>query len=792
MKLIITLFIWLGFALISFAQVGIFKQSIDNKPLETNKAKDKTEAFSILDICQDCCQKDDCGGGGGTPRPNPPVITANRNYVCSAQNDKNSNALNVTLTATGCAAGGMTWFIAGTSTTVALNALSITIIPNAITSYNASCSTAGGRSFRSNTVNITHEITPSTLPIVTRENTVIYVFDTIKLNASACQSNISYLWKDPTNFNFEASGPNFNFILTNHFSGKAYITFCKGNYCLGNSTTTHTFSYPVYISKNTPSVCAPVNSNVAIPVILTLHGCNKNIFWKKDNTSNSPIIGTDSILTVSPTLSTSYFATCYSANSPNGILVSTFVPVTEAPSITKTLVTLPLGGGTVFRLTASCPNSTSFLWDNGSTNAISNVSSTLAGTYSVQCGSSCLSTKKTIKIFDPPIISSSKPFVCKGQILVLSGSGCEGDIVWLGASNLNLTYLNAGINNPQTINIPNSAGLTQVYFKANCIVKNQVVSTSAVISIPVNTGTIPANPVVSSVPDPANITLGDTIRLTASGCQAGRTFWNTLDTALIIKKAPIETTDYYAYCRTNSCPSNGVLKTVNVIDLAPPTISVSESTVCFGQQGFTLSGQNCPGGVITFYERALVASVNTVITTGSSTFISPSETKYYTATCIFSGIVSGFELPILVNVVGPATIASENNITHIFSGQTLRLTANCGADTVVWNTGLISPIILVSPSVSTIYTAYCKDAPCQSLGTDFTVNVCPVALNYISPINDFTINQVLPTSKIIVASNKITGIDTHVNYKSTESISLFPGFKAETGTIFKAEIAGCN
>jgi large repetitive protein len=792
------------FIFLIFISKTVFGQEVslsDQKPVKIENQASKTPLwngkewyFSTLDFCQDCCQTDDDCTGGGPPisKPNPPVITSNRNYVCSAQNNTNSNATSVTLTAAGCAATGMTWFKVGTFASIAVNALSITISPTTTTSYNATCSNAGGRSFRSNSIEVNFEQTPTTIPIVTRENTVIYDCDTIKLNASGCQINTTYLWKDQNNINFSFSGPQFNFVLNDY---ESYFTYCKGNYCLSNSTFTSTVRKPIYISKTTDSICNPVNSNIPIPVILTLHGCNKIIKWKIGSSSTTVIIGTDSILTVSPSKTTSYFAICTNASGTCGPLFSILVPVTDPPTISKTLITLPplLGGGTVFKLTATCPNSTSYLWDNGSTQATRNVSSSTPGTYYVQCGSTCLSAKKTIKVYEPLIISSSKPFVCKGQSLVLSGSGCEGDIMWLGATNLNTTYLNAGINNPQTITIPNTAGLTQVYFKANCIVKNVVVSTSSVISIPVNTGTIPADVIISTLPTPAIINLGDSISLTATGCPVNRTFWNTLEEGFTIKKAPIEVTEYYAYCRTSTCPSNGTSIVVSVIDLQPPNINVSENSVCVGQQGITLSSSSCVGGVLKWYSRTLgLTPVNTFLGTGNTFLVNPVQTNNYYATCTFSGVKSAISDFKQVTVVGPPLVNSENNITHIYAGQSLVITASCGADTVIWDTGLISPSITVSPLTHTSYSAYCKGLTCQSTGTDITISVCPAVQNYVSPVNDFTLTQTTSPAKIIAASNKVLGQNTNIIYSALESISLFPGFKADNGTIFQAKIGGCN
>ena len=98
--------------------------------------------------------------------------------------------------------------------------------------------------------------------------------------------------------------------------------------------------------------------------------------------------------------------------------------------------------------------------------------------------------------------------------------------------------------------------------------------------------------------------------------------------------------------------------------------------------------------------------------------------------------------------------------------------------------------------------------PCGSYGygetEDFLVsigNTCPSTLTLISTADDITsgniIKQASATVSIpspnanIMATNKITGTGTKATYQA-KSLLLKPGFKAESGTVFKAEIGGCN
>ena len=66
--------------------------------------------------------------------------------------------------------------------------------------------------------------------------------------------------------------------------------------------------------------------------------------------------------------------------------------------------------------------------------------------------------------------------------------------------------------------------------------------------------------------------------------------------------------------------------------------------------------------------------------------------------------------------------------------------------------------------------------------------------NLSSPIDDINTTPPLPynVSHTINATNKILGANTNVEYRAEESIMLLPGFQANSNTVFKAHIGGCN
>jgi hypothetical protein len=74
-------------------------------------------------------------------------------------------------------------------------------------------------------------------------------------------------------------------------------------------------------------------------------------------------------------------------------------------------------------------------------------------------------------------------------------------------------------------------------------------------------------------------------------------------------------------------------------------------------------------------------------------------------------------------------------------------------------------------------------------------NPCATLLPLASPIDDYSSGTVLKQANAstgkITATNKITNT-ANVTYQAGKSIVLEPGFKANAGTVFKAQLGGCN
>ncbi|MCU0324869.1 MAG: hypothetical protein MUF45_06395 [Spirosomaceae bacterium] len=147
----------------------------------------------------------------------------------------------------------------------------------------------------------------------------------------------------------------------------------------------------------------------------------------------------------------------------------------------------------------------------------------------------------------------------------------------------------------------------------------------------------------------------------------------------------------------------------------------------------------------------------------------------------------------------PVVSANPNTVTI---GQTSTLTASgCTGGIVTWafNNSTTNPITF-TPTSSASYTATCTVNDCISVPSNpVTVTVvtgepCTNLLTLSSTTNDYNsgtqLKQASATNGKIMATNKVTGT-AKVTYQA-KSIELNAGFRAEGGTVFKAEIGGCS
>ncbi|MCP9766050.1 3-coathanger stack domain-containing protein [Lacihabitans soyangensis] len=231
----------------------------------------------------------------------------------------------------------------------------------------------------------------------------------------------------------------------------------------------------------------------------------------------------------------------------------------------------------------------------------------------------------------------------------------------------------------------------------------------------------------------------------------------------------------------------------------PPVISSSATAVCAGTS-VNLTATGC-SNTVNWSDGGIGATRNNVIFNASLTL---------TATCN-NGLTSGNSnsISITVNpkpnliITNPAAVSPPNTVDITLSTLTAGSTLN-GA-TLSYHSDAAGNVTLTNPPPSAINisgTYYIKaltTTGCADIKPVLVViNDCGTPVVLQSPIDDYSSGTTLKkTNETILANNKITG-NANVVYRSNKSVTLDPGslgnpgFKAEAGVVFKAEIGGCN
>ena len=716
----------------------------------------------------------DCEPGGGGSGGSKPVLSANVTEICSSQNDINSNEISAVITAVGCDSGlNVAWY-SEDGTEISKGSSRTKTISNSGT-YFARCVTANGeiRSVRSNYITIAKYQTPVNSPIMTSFLPII-AGTSITLHAINCS---------PNNYEWENIGIGQNAIVL-PLETTTYRAFCKNQVCRSDVRSVQITVLHPTITANTNEICFDLNTGTSNGITLNVSNCGGSVVWSTGH------VGTT--LFLHPNLSFTISANC---KMPNNLSIPTNffdIFVTSKPTIAKSTL-----NRLEFRLTATCSIGNTFLWSTGATTSSIIVPSNVTQEYTAYCkqnGCTSIGTKKNI--YASPLVSSNLNTICEGQTVTLSAEGCGGTIEWY--SGTGTTVL--GINNPQNFTIRNILNPTVFTYRAKCTVGSDTSPYSNIVLVNVNTGSIPSVPTIGSVPNPALINLGRSITLTATGCPRNETFWSSGENLSAISKSPTETTTYFAYCFNGTCPSNITNKIVTVVNVPPPTLTAEAPIVCAGQLAH-LNVSECTG-VATLWsipENNLEATP-TNHGVGNLANISISESKIFYATCTDQGVTSDKSDIVVVAFSHNPQISSNPNPAAIWQGESIGLFASAcrPGDTYLWDDNLASQTLSLTENQDVYHTAKCVNSTCTTNGTEIFVRVCPILQTFVSPTNDFASTpRIQPhSSKVIIARNIVYNIDNEINtrleYQAQNSIMLEPGFKADNGTVFTAQIGGCT
>jgi len=197
-----------------------------------------------------------------------------------------------------------------------------------------------------------------------------------------------------------------------------------------------------------------------------------------------------------------------------------------------------------------------------------------------------------------------------------------------------------------------------------------------------------------------------------------------------------------------------------------------------------------------YQDGDFIGSVDAPITTFGVSSLN--QLHYYTfvvKAVDYSGNVSNQSN--LIEIVTLQNMIIANSKKIINKGQSSSLTAyGCFGGIVTWSNGSNSNPLVVSSMDTIIYSVTCKIGDCTSIAVKDTVKVIPDCKSLYTLIKNkdnfsgSSTSLTFNASQTISANNVISS-RAKVNYNAAKSITLLPGFSANSGTVFIAKIAGC-
>ncbi len=142
----------------------------------------------------------------------------------------------------------------------------------------------------------------------------------------------------------------------------------------------------------------------------------------------------------------------------------------------------------------------------------------------------------------------------------------------------------------------------------------------------------------------------------------------------------------------------------------------------------------------------------------------------------------------------PTSPSFTTSAAQIRPGDSVTLTGtNCNGS-YLWNTSATANPLVISPASTASYSVQCKTLHCLSAAT--AAQQVVVSSCFGSPL---TLSGTVSTAQSyygslqnIGSTQQITSPNGKIDYKASDNITLSPGFKAESGTVFKATIEDCN
>ena len=612
--------------------------------------------------------------------------------------DSNCGPGVVSLSASGCTGGTLTWYDAATGGTNVNTGLTYSPNLSTTTDYWVSCTSSDGCEGPRAKVTGTIYNVPLAPGTTGDSNCGPGV---VSLSASGCTGG-TLTWYDAA-----TGGTNVNTGLTyspNLSATTDYWVSCtSSDGCEGPRAKVTGTIYNVPLAPGTTG-----DSNCGPGVVsLSASGCTGGTLTWYDAATGGTNVNTG--LTYSPNLSTTtdYWVSCTSSDGCEGPRAKVTGIIYNVPLAPGTTGDSNCGPGVVSLSASGCTGGTLTWYDaaTGGTNVNTGLtySPNLSTTtdYWVSCTSSdgCEGPRAKVTgiIYNVPLApGTTGDSNCGPGVVSLSASGCTGGtLTWYDAATGG-THVNTGLTYS-----PNLSTTTDYW--VSCTSSDGCEGPRAKV-----TGIISNVPLAPGTTGDSNCGPG-VVSLSASGCTGGTLTWydaatggTNVNTGLTYSPNLSTTTDYWVSCTSSDGCEGPRAKVTGIISNVPLAPGTTGDSNC-GPGVVSLSASGCTGGTLTWYDAA---TGGTNVNTGLTYSPNLSTTTDYWVSCTSSDGCEGPRAKVTGTIYNVPLAPGTTGDSNCGPGVVSLSASGCTGGTLTWydaatggtnvNTGLT-----YSPNLST-------------------------------------------------------------------------------------------
>ncbi|RFS17783.1 ELWxxDGT repeat protein [Emticicia sp. C21] len=577
---------------------------------------------------------------------NPTLVSVNKTDICVGES--------VSLTAT-CATGTIRWYAQASGSTPIGTVSSLIQTPASTITYYAACISNDCESNRVATSQVVVHAIPVNPTTVTLGNTAICSGTAVSLTATCITGTITW-YNQATGGIAIGTG---NGLSQSPIVNTNYYASCKSSFCesgrvlINQVTVTIQPTNPTSVSVSKTSICNGTSVSLAAT-------CSIGTVTWYSQLSGGSSIGTGTGLSKTPTVNTTYYASCKNGNCESARVatstVGVWAQVTDPTSVSVTNDTICQGSSIL--LTATCATGT-LTWYNQATGGTalgtgSSLSQTpaISTTFYASCiNGACISNRVATGVVVTtlpmtPIISGTNE-ICAGETVLLTASTLLPDVD--GVS----TYHWTGGLTGNSISV---SPTTSKSYRAIASLNGCYSDSSEVFTIMVNI--VPVAPDITT--DNSTICSGDIAIITAQCASQSEAFYWSVAQA----RTNDEINPAYINVRTITAPGTYKGYCLSSAGCRGPeaSITITQDSNCGGQKFITITPEKpviCPGTSVKLSASGCSGTVTwtggpTVLTGTSATF-NPTTSTTYLIQCSTGGNAN-----ITVAVAETNTIVTRN------------------------------------------------------------------------------------------------------------------------------------